>query len=276
VIPLAGRVIGLFMSAELMELQRHIGHENVVLHLLHRILVVRGNNAAYEAAQRAVHQVQKRHPEDRKENMVECPVCFNQVVSPINLQCGHIWCKSCLSNYLVAATDNKIFPLRCLGGEATCSHPIPVSVARDILSADDFDAVVNASFLAYVYARPDEFHYCPTPDCDQIYRSAPPDTVLQCPSCLTRICPSCHIEAHDGLTCANRDVEGDKLFKEWTEAHDVKSCPGCKALIERTEGCNHMTCARCQTHICWVCMETFPHGEGIYDHMRKAHGGIGL
>jgi LSD1 subclass zinc finger protein len=99
---------------------------------------------------------------------------------------------------------------------------------------------------------------------------------LQCPSCLARICPNCHVEAHDGISCANRDIGGEKLFREWMEAHDVKSCPGCRAPIEKTEGCNHMTCTRCQTHICWVCLETFPKAEGIYDHMRAAHGGIGL
>jgi predicted aldo/keto reductase-like oxidoreductase len=37
-----------------------------------------------------------------------------------------------------------------------------------------------------------------------------------------------------------------------------------------------MTCSRCHTHTCWVCLETFPQGQGIYDHMREFHGGIGL
>jgi hypothetical protein len=56
----------------------------------------------------------------------------------------------------------------------------------------------------------------------------------------------------------------------------VKNCPGCKVPIERSEGCNHLTCTRCHTHICWVCMKTFPKGQGVYDHMRVEHGGIGL
>jgi len=276
IIPLAGRLIGLFMSAELMDLQKDLGHENVVLNLLRRTLTIRGNDMAYDAVQRAVRDVQKRQIGGRRDDIVECPVCFNQVISPIKLQCGHSWCRSCFANYLVAAIDNKIFPLTCLGQEATCSQPVSVAVARDVLNADDFDRVINASFFAYVYSRPDEFHYCPTPDCPQIYRSAPPDTILQCPSCLARICPSCHTEAHDGMSCANRDMEGEKLFKEWMETHDVKSCPGCKASIEKVAGCNHMTCTQCQTHICWVCLEMFPKAEGIYDHMRAAHGGIGL
>ncbi|KZP25503.1 hypothetical protein FIBSPDRAFT_700145, partial [Athelia psychrophila] len=183
-----------------------------------------------------------------------CPVCFSDVVSPIRLQCGHSWCKSCFANYLIASIDNKAFPLKCLGAEAKCSQTISVTTAaRDVLSANDFDAVADAAFHSYVYARPDEFHYCPTANCPQIYRTAPPGTILQCPSCLARICPSCHTLAHDELSCADRDTDGDKLFKEWMDNHDVKACPGCKASIERIAGCNHMACTRCQTHMCWEC-----------------------
>ena len=276
IVPVAGRLIGLFMSPELMNIQKHLGQENIVLNLTRRTLTIRGNDTTYDAVLQVVREVQKRQTDDRRHDIVECPVCFNQVVSPIQLECGHSWCRSCFASYLAAATDNKIFPLTCLGNEATCSQPVSVYFARDILTADGFDRVVNASFFAYVYSRPDEFHYCPTPDCPQIYRSAPPDTVLQCPSCLARICPNCHVEAHDGMSCANRDLDGEKLFREWMEAHDVKSCPGCKSSIEKIAGCNHMTCTRCQTHICWVCLETFPKADGIYDHMRAAHGGIGL
>jgi len=274
-IPLHGRLIGVFMSADLMALQHKFGPENVFLDLRDRALIIRGNRDAYQAAQETVHHAQQRHRREPRPNIVDCPVCFNEVTSPITLRCGHSWCRSCLSDYLVAATGNTLFPLTCLGSEARCSEPIPLSTAREILSPNAFQAVISASFSAHVHSRPDEFHYCPTPDCLQIYRTAPQDTVLQCPSCLLRICLNCHVEYHEGFECPDRDG-GDKLFKEWVKNHDVKNCPGCKVPIERAEGCNHMTCIRCQTHICWVCLETFPRGEGIYGHMRAMHGGIGL
>jgi hypothetical protein len=31
-----------------------------------------------------------------------------------------------------------------------------------------------------------------------------------------------------------------------------KSCPSCKAMIEKNEGCSHMKCA-CGCDFCWVC-----------------------
>ncbi|KAH7882821.1 hypothetical protein F5I97DRAFT_135092 [Phlebopus sp. FC_14] len=274
-IPLSGRLLGIFLSAELTNLQEYLGPENCFLNYGKRTLVVRGNETTFRVACKAVQDAQSRQGEEVRSPAI-CPVCFNDAIVPVSLECGHKWCRSCLIAYLVVAVDNKTFPLTCLGNDAACTHCIPLSLARKLLSAAEFNAVIEAAFWSYVHSRADEFCHCPTPDCSQVYRAAPANAVLQCPSCLSRICPACHIEYHDGLTCEERDVAKDKLFLEWTLNHDVKCCPGCKVPIERSEGCNHITCVRCQTHICWECLATFPRGDGIYDHMRSMHGGIGL
>ncbi|KAF8056713.1 hypothetical protein FPV67DRAFT_648613 [Lyophyllum atratum] len=275
-IPLDGWLLGYFMGKVLMQLQNQVGREHVDLDFCNRRLVIRGSDTAYEAAREAVRRARQArlHPA-RRRNAVECPVCFDEVTNPVTLPCGHSWCRDCISRYLTSAIDNKYFPLTCLGGNAKCREHVPLQVARQFLTISEFDAIVDAALAFYIHSRPDEFHYCPSPDCPQIYRRAPRETVLQCPSCLLRICPSCHVEAHDGFTCP--DPEGDnKLFRVWMKNHDVKPCPGCKVPIERAEGCHHMTCTQCKTHICWVCLQTFPKGDGIYDHMRAVHGGIGL
>lgn len=275
-ITLDGPLVGLFMRhGPLQELQNKIGRGNIILNPWSRSLLIRGNDTAFETAQEAVHRARQEYLPGRHSSVVACPVCFDQVTAPISLSCGHSWCRSCLSSYLMSSIDNKYFPLTCLGNDAKCTERIPLRVAQEILPVHELDAIVHATFSSYVQTRPDEFHYCPSPDCPQIYRTAAGGTVLQCPSCLLRICPNCHVEAHDGFVCPDTDG-GDNRFREWMRDHDVKNCPGCKVPIERAEGCNHMTCTRCQTHICWECLETFPKGQGIYDHMRSVHGGIGL
>lgn len=276
VIPLPGRLIGLFLKSDLIALQRRYGRDNVELDQWERVLKVRGDDDVYEAAFVAVKRARDRHVAERQPRQVECPVCFDEVTSPVKLDCGHTWCKSCLQRYLRASVETKAFPLSCLGDEARCSHRIPIRVAQDILSANDFDDVVHASFRAYVHSRPSEYHYCPTPDCPQVYRVTSKDSVLQCPSCLTRICPKCHSEYHDGSTCRYNETVSQALFEEWKASHDVKDCPNCKMAIEREAGCNHMTCTRCKTHICWACLATFATSGEVYEHMRMIHGGIGL
>ncbi|KAF9003431.1 hypothetical protein BDQ17DRAFT_1242173 [Cyathus striatus] len=277
VVRIEGRLIGIFMSAELMKLQERLGPENVILDVWNRCLRIRGDEDAYVEAREIVDAARQRHTLDRgNQQGVMCPVCLDAVTFPISLQCGHTWCRSCLKNYLEAAKSQKLFPLTCLGDEARCSMRIPLGVARDILPIADFEELAHAAFSAHVHSHPEEFHFCPTPDCAQVYRTAniANGALIQCPSCLVRICSKCHAEAHEGLACIDGDDDGQ--FKEWAKAHDVKNCPGCNIPIERVEGCNHVTCTRCQTHTCWVCMATFPGGEGIYGHMRTAHGGFGL
>jgi len=277
VIRIPGRVVGAFIATQRSRLCEKFGNESILVDIWERTVTLRGGDELYEAGVEAVHQAQQSPLAQRPyaQNITECPVCFNEVVSPITLRCGHKWCRTCLSQYLLAALDNRHFPLTCLGDEAKCTEPISLSIARSVLQPSEFNSVVEASLSAYVHAHAKEFHYCPSPDCMQIYRTGPKGTVVQCPSCLLRICSHCHAEAHDGFACAEQDG-GDKLFKEWAASHDVKNCPGCAIPIERDEGCHHVTCIQCQTHICWVCLQTFPKGEGIYKHMREEHGGIGL
>lgn len=275
VIPLPGHILGLFVASEYPKLKQELGTETISIDLWNHTLVVRGTTDQWVIAKRAVqHASEMQHPR-RSKKAVECPICFDEVASPCTLRCGHTHCRSCLKEYLLAATDSHFFPLTCLGNAATCTELIPLAAAKDFLTTSEFNGVVTSAYSAYIAKRPTEFHPCPTPDCPQVYRPGPAGNVLQCPACLVRICSTCHCEDHEGVECPDTD-EQELAFKEWKRNHDVKACPGCKVDIERSEGCNHVTCIRCQTHICWACSQTFPRGEGIYDHMRAAHGGIGL
>uniref|UniRef100_A0A7N0TXR2 C2H2-type domain-containing protein n=1 Tax=Kalanchoe fedtschenkoi TaxID=63787 RepID=A0A7N0TXR2_KALFE len=63
-----------------------------------------------------------------------------------------------------------------------------------------------------------------------------------------------------------------KYVKEWCRGKEdhVKSCPICRRVIEKIEGCNHIECL-CGVHICWACLAAFAFGEDCYDHMRAVH-----
>ncbi|KXN84114.1 hypothetical protein AN958_00439 [Leucoagaricus sp. SymC.cos] len=274
-IPLPGRLFGAAMvDRALKELRLSHGLDNVRIDLWRRVLVVRGDFGLFQKFKNVVDQIEQRLPKVTAYTGPTCPICLDKPTLPIRLQCAHIWCRGCISQYFQSAKEQRTFPLKCLGKEGKCGTKIPISVAKQVLSGSELEALANAAFLAHVTAHPKEFHFCPTPDCPQVYRSTPQKATLQCPSCLTSICTRCHTEAHDEFQCS--DQVQDELFKKWMKEHDVKDCPTCDAPIEKIEGCNHMTCTRCQTHICWQCMKTFPGGEGIYGHMREVHGTFGL
>lgn len=111
-------------------------------------------------------------------------------------------------------------------------------------------------------------------------RQLPPwrDTTHLCHKCLNSICLTCHA-SHGRMTCADYKYisSGEAAATEELKKQlGIKDCPRCKTLMEKTEGCDHMQCKGCGTHICWVCLRTFSESGSTYKHMNEAHGGIGL
>ncbi|KAF7796325.1 hypothetical protein EIP86_007502 [Pleurotus ostreatoroseus] len=263
-----------------------LGKRKLALDVSQRTLTVRGDD---EDLRRVHAMLSQSTPgssaiEMGAETQETCPVCFCDATDPRTLPCGHAYCKPCLQHYLRAPPSTKFDGMVCIA-EAdsaptkSCSQPVPYHIIRALLSPSEEEELLRASFLAYVHSRPDEFHYCPTPDCETLYRPGCDDTVLRCPSCLIRICAACHVEFHEGLACAayRDNVSGGyAAYEKWRAKNNVKACPRCKTDIMKDGGCNHMTCRRCGAHICWVCMKTFNDEDssgGVYAHMAREHGG---
>lgn len=167
-----------------------------------------------------------------------------------------------------------------MGNQDKCHVPIPIPTIQRFLPLQQFNRLLEAAFSEHIEHRPQEFKYCTTPDCSQVYHSSPAGSApleVHCPSCLGSICATCNEEGHTGLTCMESKLRNNPLEQE--RANDrlarelgYKKCPSCSVWIEKTEGCNHMSC-RCGAHICWVCMGTFD-ADTIYPHMNTAHGGM--
>jgi hypothetical protein len=141
----------------------------------------------------------------------------------------------------------------------------------------DTVSLYSAALKSYVKRNPQCSNFCITPDCEQIYCwEAGVETVALCSACFVSVCVACKVESHEGLSCAQYQAQrcGDKEYAQWRKDHDVKACPKCKCDIEKSDGCNHMQCAQCKIHICWVCMATFSESKATYDHMSQKHGGF--
>ncbi|KZS96148.1 hypothetical protein SISNIDRAFT_477911 [Sistotremastrum niveocremeum HHB9708] len=44
----------------------------------------------------------------------------------------------------------------------------------------------------------------------------------------------------------------EKALKEWL-SESTTPCPGCSVNVEKSMGCNHMTCSKCKQHFCYRC-----------------------
>lgn len=211
-------------------------------------------------------------------NGQDCPACLTEAENPIRTRCGHTYCLDCFENLCLSApTQDSTVRIRCIGHSGRCDTIVDLPQLQEHLSSSAFEELLEKSFTSYARLHPNLLKYCPSPDCEYVYRANAPVKVQTCSSCLVPTCTSCHAQ-HEGLSCAEyqdvssgRQEANERLKKEI----GIKDCPKCKTPLEKTEGCNHMTC-RCGAHICWVCLEIFGSSRACYEHMNREHGGIGL
>ncbi|CUA75744.1 Cell surface glycoprotein 1 [Rhizoctonia solani] len=259
-------------------LRNLLGRGNIYVDIFEETLTFYGDD---EVARRVQNALDLMYSETgaKLRRKSDCVVCFCPPENPLLFSCGHRYCKSCFSQYVASAAENRTLPLLCIG--EGCKASIPLSMITLHANQPDQEALFYAAFQAYVTAHPDQYRYCPTANCQYIYRVGPEDAIVQCKLCLSTICTHCHIEQHEGISCADYQASHDeseiqKSFDRWRARHNVKPCPNCAAPIEKIAGCNHMMCSACRTHMCWVCLAGFSKGDEVYDHMRSKHGGIGL
>ncbi|KZP18654.1 hypothetical protein FIBSPDRAFT_863444, partial [Athelia psychrophila] len=280
VVPLKRQSVRFFVARGLAILKEELGDENATL-LVSSVpakVIIKGGEAARHTLNRLLEESLDTSdiiPRAGGTGVATCPICYDVVTLPIKLGCGHTYCSTCIRHFLTSAS---IFPLVCMGDEDTCHVPIPIPVFQRFLPIQQFTNLLETAFIAHIDHQPQDFRYCTTPDCRQMYRCNTSDTasIIHCPSCLSSVCSACHEEGHGGMTCAesklnNDPEEQERLTDDFATQSGFKKCPQCTAWIEKSGGCYHIEC-KCGAHVCWVCMHFF-NAQSVYDHMTTAHGG---
>ncbi|KAF1935682.1 hypothetical protein EJ02DRAFT_460159 [Clathrospora elynae] len=212
-----------------------------------------------------------------------CPQCGDATNDIKFSTCGHVTCRECFDHQLqVASSDltSNHFPLMCW--HETCEQPIAISDLRKCATGPMIDALFKASLTYHIRSFPDIYRNCRTADCRSVYLRNGSYEIFTCPTCLTQTCTLCHAKPHVGWTCAEYDTHvrktqhNEHLLDSYKAIAGTKDCPKCSTLIEKVDGCNHVECYGCHSHICWVCLKVFAQSEAAYQHMNDAHGGNGL
>ncbi|KAK4233421.1 hypothetical protein C8A03DRAFT_48030 [Achaetomium macrosporum] len=214
-------------------------------------------------------------PSDSRTEDNDCAVCWTEAEDAIRTSCGHVYCAACFADLCGKATSSTTAAfsgISCLGDQGECREVFPLAELKTLLPPATFEGVLEASFDRHIATNPAALRYCPTPDCGHIYRPhrewASAREML-CPGCLVTLCTACHA-AHPNHSCADyQDVSsGRREAVERLKAElGIKDCPGCRTAIEKTFGCNHMTCSGCGAHLCWLCLASFASAEACYRHL---------
>lgn len=97
--------------------------------------------------------------------------------------------------------------------------------------------------------------WCPKPGCDKyVFNKSRHVKKITC-ECGQEICFNCGRAFHGRFSSCEKQI--DEKFKEWAKDKELRNCPMCKAHIEKSDGCNHMTCYYCNFQFCWICGGTY-------------------
>ncbi|KAL5633659.1 hypothetical protein ACGC1H_003963 [Rhizoctonia solani] len=190
-----------------------------------------------------------------------CDICQDtepEVDVAIVEGCGHRFGRDCLKGFVSSKLSDGKFPIvcpTCATGEAGGTIGIVSGwLAESVgISQDEYERWTQLELAAYSFAI----------ECTQCERSYmvsredyndPGSKQFTCamPDCDHTWCKSCSttIEKDQKHTC-----DGSAELTRLMEREGWKKCPGCQAPIEKSEGCNHMSCTTpaCNTHFCYVC-----------------------
>ncbi|KAK6394169.1 hypothetical protein LTR65_002015 [Meristemomyces frigidus] len=117
-----------------------------------------------------------------------------------------------------------------------------------------------------------DFRWCTQPGCGngQIHADGERDPVFNCLACGRRSCIVHNVPWHDNQTCAEYENDPNWLRRSTTQRKQEKAsvravkrisktCPGprCDQNIQKSAGCDHITCSRCRYEFCWRCLADY-------------------
>ncbi|NXN91907.1 RN217 ligase, partial [Rhinopomastus cyanomelas] len=206
--------------------------------------------------------------------VLSCRVCLEEKrIQPLPC-CKKAVCEECLQRYLSSQVQLGQVDIKCPITE--CSEHLDETTVLYNLPRDDIIKYKYFLELGRIDSSTKPCPQCkhfttfqrrghiPTPaKLENKYK-------IQCPSCQFVWCFKCHSPWHEGVNCKEYK-KGDKLLRHWANEiehgqRNAQKCPKCKIHIQRTEGCDHMTCSQCNTNFCYRCGERYRQLRFFGDH----------
>eukprot|EP01117_Protostelium_nocturnum_P014663 TRINITY_DN55_c1_g1_i1.p1 TRINITY_DN55_c1_g1~~TRINITY_DN55_c1_g1_i1.p1 ORF type:complete len:705 (-),score=296.29 TRINITY_DN55_c1_g1_i1:201-2315(-) len=219
-------------------------------------------------------QVLNVAPPKSLDEELTCVICYDDVkVSEGNaLTCGHFFCGDCWKGFLSIEVKEKKKLIMCPGvtGKKKCSMVLDeLSVLRMLKDKEAENRFIESMVTAFVEDNP-SYVWCPTAGCKYAIclneSNSQHNEAVEC-ICGNCFCFRCLKTDHRPATC--------KMTEEWAKKNGSddedmamafiatisRPCPNCKSPVQKNGGCNHMTCAKCNFHFCWMCMGKFGSGS---------------
>lgn len=204
-----------------------------------------------------------------QEATLSCLICTNDVptssIPPcITAACKHVpqTCRLCIASWISSRLQSSGHEsLTC----PQCNERLHEADVRLFAASDVYQQYVDLVLRSSLSNNP-EFHWCIKPGCHSGQLHADSNPIFRCAQCKLRSCVQHKVPWHDGLTCKEYDARITSHKREMEEVasrrkvkETTRQCPGqnCGWRIEKNDGCDHMTCRKCNTEFCWLCKANY-------------------
>ncbi|CAF0833456.1 unnamed protein product [Brachionus calyciflorus] len=229
----------------------------------------------------------------------QCFVCFCDKLGKDCLKfnkCNHVFCNDCMRGYFESLIfDGNVKKLNC-PQEKCESQALPSQVLS--LVGEEIFKRYDSLLLKDALNNMLDIVYCPRANCQCAV--IPEDTTLcRCPDCKNVFCALCRQTYHGIEPCKitshelkeiveiykNGDAEareklvlkyGERRIKQAVEETSSmnliestsKKCPQCRSWMQKLDGCNKMTCSKCNCYFCWLCLDQLSKADP-YSHYNR-------
>ncbi|KAF9064890.1 hypothetical protein BDP27DRAFT_1229708 [Rhodocollybia butyracea] len=189
-----------------------------------------------------------------------CGVCLD--VTPdedlaLVEKCQHQFCRECLQNYVLSKISDRRFPIVCPTCMSDKALTDPGIVEHNLIEQMNISPKDYEILEEMMLSR-----YCIPVHCSKCSQTAFVDreeyqeqSIVTCPlpGCTHAWCKNCTQTIEPGGP--QHSCDGSNELASLMKKQGWKACPGCKTNIQKTDGCNHMTCPSpgCNMHFCYRC-----------------------
>ncbi|KAF8729986.1 Ring finger, partial [Rhizoctonia solani] len=180
----------------------------------------------------------------------DCGICMetytDEAIARID-GCGHSCCRECMRSNIQSKIEERKYPIPC---------PFCVAGSDDNRGQDRGLGMIPSWVVETIGISPELFNiftelqlaeHSIMIDCRRCV-----STLVPQPLCINAWCKQCNQTIQGG---AKHSCDGSAELETLMHQRGWKHCPGCRTPIERSMGCNHMTCTTpgCNMHFCYKC-----------------------
>ncbi|XP_060205066.1 E3 ubiquitin-protein ligase RSL1-like isoform X1 [Lycium barbarum] len=202
-----------------------------------------------------LHMSSTKIQESPESSQGYCEICMDTKVTnemfKLENCSDHSFCSDCISQYVQSKIQEHIFPVTCPG--LKCRAIIEPVSCKSIIPEIVFEKWAGGLSEATLLAC--EKFYCPYKDCSELLIYDQDQDIIECvcPSCQRLLCAPCGVPWHTGVDCdkfqkEEKNREDDLKVEELSKKSNWMTCPHCKHLVQKADGCIHITCWRDPNH----------------------------